>query len=77
MQTCKYRTTIGHLKSDSRLGHNFYKGVVEDAVNALLAAAAYNFKRIMNALSSILQKDCEILCKNMMSKIWAFQEATT
>ena len=36
--------TIGHLKSDYRLGRNFYNGVVGDTVNVLLAAAAYNFK---------------------------------
>lgn len=42
--------TIGHLKSDYRLGRNFYKGVTGDAVNLLLAAAAYNFKRAMRVL---------------------------
>ena len=36
--------TIGHLKSDHRLGRNFYKGLAGDAINILLAAAAYNFK---------------------------------
>ena len=46
--------TIGHLKSDHRLGRNFYKGVVGDAVNLLLAAAAYNFKRAMRALLTLL-----------------------
>lgn len=39
---------IGHLKADHRLGRNFYKGLVGDSVNILLAAAAYNFKRMMN-----------------------------
>lgn len=53
--------TISHLKSDYRLGRNFYKGVVGDTVNALLAAAAYNFKRAMKALWYMLQKICEIL----------------
>lgn len=37
--------TIGHLKSDYRLGYNFYKGAVGDIVNVLRAVAAYNFKR--------------------------------
>ena len=37
--------TIAHLKSDFRLGRNFYKGVFGDAVNALLAAAAYWLRR--------------------------------
>ena len=39
--------TTGHLKSDYRLSRNFYKGVVGNAVNVLLTAAAYNFKRAM------------------------------
>ena len=42
--------TIGHLKSDHRLGRNFYKGLMRDAINILPAAAAYNFKRAMKAL---------------------------
>ncbi|MDY4217932.1 MAG: transposase, partial [Prevotella sp.] len=42
--------TIGHLKADHRLSRNFYKGVKGDAVNVLLAAAAYNFKRAMRVL---------------------------
>ena|GEM_PF-3631628 len=39
---------IGHAKADHRLGRNFLKGVVGDAVNGMLAAAAVNFKRMMN-----------------------------
>jgi IS5 family transposase len=40
---------IGHLKSDHRLGRNFYKGLVgDDPAKAGLAAAAMNFKRMMN-----------------------------
>jgi transposase, IS5 family len=38
----------GHLKADHRLGRNFYKGIMGDSTNILLAAAAYNFKRMMN-----------------------------
>ena len=40
--------TIGHLKHDYRMLRNFLKGSFGDAVNALLAAAAMNFKRMMN-----------------------------
>lgn len=47
---------IGHLNSDYRLGRNFYKCVVGDAVNVLLSAA-YNFKRAMKALWGMLQKN--------------------
>lgn len=39
---------IGHLKSDYRLSINFYKGVFGDTINVMLAAAAMNFKRMMN-----------------------------
>ena len=53
--------TIGHLKSDHRLGRNFYKGLVGDAVNLLLAAAAYNFKRAMRALFYQLKIVSEML----------------
>jgi len=45
--------SIGHLKSEPRLGRNFYKGVEGNAVNILLAAAAYNFKRAMRALLNL------------------------
>ena len=43
---------IGHLKSDHRLGRNFYKGAVGDNINIMLAAAAFNFKRMMNKWKS-------------------------
>jgi IS5 family transposase len=39
---------IGHLKQDHRLSRNFYSGIFGDNINVLLAAAAMNFKRMMN-----------------------------
>jgi len=39
---------IGHLKSDYRLSRNFLKGNYGDMINVLMAAAAMNFKRMMN-----------------------------
>ena len=53
--------TIAHLKSDFRLGRNFYKGVFGDAVNALLAAEAYNFKRAMRLFWTLVEKISETL----------------
>lgn len=41
---------IGHLKSDNRLGRNFYRGLFGDSINVMLAAAAFNFRRAMRAL---------------------------
>ena len=43
---------IGHIKQDHRLNRNFYKGVVGDNINIMLAAAAFNFKRMMNRWKS-------------------------
>jgi IS5 family transposase len=43
---------IGHIKQDHRLNRNFYKGVVGDNINIMLAAAAFNFKRMMNKWKS-------------------------
>ena len=48
--------TIGHLKEDHRLSRNFYKGVKGDAINVLLAAAAYNFKRAMRVLLYLIKR---------------------
>lgn len=47
---------IGHLKSDHRMMRNFLKGTLGDAVNTLMAAAAYNMRHWMNknALSSFV-----------------------
>ena len=39
---------IGHIKSDHRLNRNFYKGIIGDNINIMLAAAGFNFKRMMN-----------------------------
>jgi len=39
---------IGHLKEDHRLSRNYYKGIKGYNINVMLAAAAMNFKRMMN-----------------------------
>ena len=64
--------TIGHIKSDFRLGRNFYKGVFGDAVNLLLAAAAYNFKRAMRALWRLIENICGMLFPYKIPQICAF-----
>ena len=45
---------IGHLKADFRLLRNYLKGSVGDAINLMLAAAAYNFKKLMRQLPGYL-----------------------
>ena len=64
--------TIGHLKADYRLGRNFYKGLVVDAINVILAAAAYNFKRAMKVLMWLLEKISETLIKENLSLKYTF-----
>lgn len=64
--------TIGHLKSNHRLGRNFYKGLTGDAVNILLAAAAYNFKRAMRVLLNLLEIISERPWMNDVALIKAF-----
>ena len=39
---------IGHLKSDYRLARNYLKGFIGDQINLLLAAIAWNMKKLMN-----------------------------
>ena len=43
---------IGHLKTDHRMKRNFYKGITGDAINVMLSAAAFNFKRMMRKWTS-------------------------
>jgi IS5 family transposase len=43
---------IGHLKEDHRLSCNYYKGITGDEINVMLAAAGFNFKRMMNKWKS-------------------------
>jgi IS5 family transposase len=44
---------IGHAKADHRMGRNFLKGPHGDAANAILAAAGYNFRRLIAWLGMI------------------------
>jgi len=45
---------IGHLRSDHRMMRNYLKGPLGDAINTLMAAAAYNLKHWMNKNASFL-----------------------
>ncbi len=63
---------IGHLKSDHRLGRNFYKGLHGDAINIMLAAAAFNFKRAMRILVRIFIKISETLFDRNVSLKYTF-----
>jgi len=51
---CKSRAAIepviGHIKHDHRMLRNFLKGTTGDQMNATLAAAAFNFKRLLRKI---------------------------
>jgi IS5 family transposase len=45
---------IGHLKSDNRLGRCYLKGLVGDAINAILAAAGSNLQKLLRIIACAL-----------------------
>jgi IS5 family transposase len=45
---------IGHLKAEHRMGRNYLAGEHGDAINAVLAAAGYNFSLLINWLRQLL-----------------------
>ncbi|MBX7109032.1 MAG: hypothetical protein K1X61_10335 [Chitinophagales bacterium] len=63
---------IGHLKSDYRTGKNFLKGVMHDEINVLPAAAAMNFKRVMNLWLKEATNSWQFAC-NFNATVYRFQ----
>ena len=51
---------IGHLKAEHRMGRNYLWHRQGDATNAILAAAGYNFRRLIRWLKLLL---CQILAQ--------------
>ena len=47
---------IGHLKAEHRMGRNYLAHHAGDAVNAVLAAAGYNFHLLLKWLALLLSK---------------------
>lgn len=45
---------IGHIKSEHRMARNYLAHTQGDALNAILAAAGYNFSLLLNWLRTIL-----------------------
>ena len=46
---------IGHIKNEHRMGRNHLAGTQGDAINAILAAAGYNFRLLLNWLRLLLR----------------------
>ena len=43
---------IGHVKHDCRMGRNYIKGQIGDKINALMAAAGFNFRRLLRKMKA-------------------------
>ena len=54
---------IGHLKAEHRMGRNYLAHRAGDATNAVLAAAGYNFRRLIRWLRLLL---CQILSRSCL-----------
>ena len=47
-------SVIGHLREHHRMGRNYLAHASGDAINAVLAAAGYNFRRLLTWLRLLL-----------------------
>ena len=60
-QRAAIEPTISHVKHDHRMIRNFLKGEVGDAVNALLAASAFNLKKRYNQIRTTLKGKAQLI----------------
>jgi IS5 family transposase len=58
---------IGHLKDDHRMRRNHLKGRDGDRINAVLAAAGYNFSLLLRWFEELLRVLLLILCRGRPS----------
>jgi IS5 family transposase len=52
---------IGHTKAEHRMGRNYLKGRDGDRINAVLAAAGYNFSLLLRWLTRLLRASFRLL----------------
>src|SRR5262249_6386858 len=58
---------IGHLKEDHRMGRNYLTGRDGDRINAVLAAAGYNFSLLLRWFEELLRVVSLILCHALLA----------
>ena len=46
---------IGHLKAEHRMDRNYLKGKAGDRINAVLAAAGFNFHLLLRWFTALLR----------------------
>jgi len=59
---------IGHTKEDHRMGRNYLAHREGDAINAVLAAAGYNFRRLLSFLEILLRLILTLLAEATMPR---------
>jgi transposase, IS5 family len=59
---------IGHAKGEHRMGRNYLAGPTGDAINAVLAAAGYNFRRLLAWLALLLSAFLLVMARAQASK---------
>lgn len=70
---------IEHIKDDCRMARNYLKGIIGDEINAILAGAAFNFRRLLRVIEqeiifSVFEK---IFPKKKLALIFQFNEKST
>ena len=68
---------IEHLKSGHRLSRNYLSGVIGDSINVMLAAAGYNFKRLLRKLKHSLFDFLRRVLSGVLNKLswkWIFKD---
>ena len=58
---------IGHLKEDHRMGRNYLTGRDGDRINAVLAAAGYNFSLLLRWFEELLRVLSLILWRALLA----------
>ena len=69
---------IGHIKNEHRMERNYLAGKAGDAINAVLAAAGYNFRLLLNWLKTVLRLIMAVIfgfklqlkCENVSVRCW-------
>jgi IS5 family transposase len=58
---------IGHMKQEHRMGRNYLAHAAGDAINAVLAAAGYNFRRVLAWIRILLAWTACTLCARTLA----------
>ena len=63
---------IGHMKNDGKLGRNYLKEILGDAINALMTGVGHNLRLIINFLRKFFALFIGILLATDNKKIYIY-----